>query len=365
MTQQPLTAGPADTSPQTSSTVVRPVQAFDMDAMIGLMEAIYPKLRADREFTRRYVHWKYLDLEGRDTGLPSAFVAEDEDGPCGFLGCLPFVLRVGEVTSPACWLCDWKLLDRARGRGLGRALMAAAREAIPVIASLNVTEDARRVFQSMGFTTWEAGRNWRLVARPFAYEWPARRGFRKAISVAAALGQAPRARRRTAPGAWSVERVSDVDQLSGILERCPGSGMVRAPGILGWITRYPGGGVIPAVLTNEGTPAGYALLLVDRDHLGRRRGRILELAVVPEFAAEIARAYLAATRTLIADSQVDYVNFLAPNADETRLEAAGFEPRSGVPVWLFSKSPATADSGSWRLSLLDKDNAFRGSDRLP
>jgi hypothetical protein len=108
-------------------------------------------------------------------------------------------------------------------------------------------------------------------------------------------------------------------------------------------------------------PAGYAVLLHDEDRLGRRRGRILDLGVRERHQA--ASVYAGLAWHLENERDVDYVETVAPTARRAALEAAGFERRRPVTLWLHGSDPAPEDP--WLVSLVDKDDAFRGSTRVP
>ena len=115
--------------------------------------ALYPGLQADPVLAESFYRWKYFDLEGRDTGYPSAFVAEASQGLAGFLGCLPFRIENQTQRFPAAWLVDWHLLPEFKGLGLGAQLLTCAMSVIPTLASIGITADAQKDSLRLVFIT--------------------------------------------------------------------------------------------------------------------------------------------------------------------------------------------------------------------
>ncbi len=367
-------------SPPTGVTGVaalRPLQRGDRDRVTAFMLRVYPGLAREPEFAARYYEWKYFDVEGRDTGLPTGFVAEDAEGMAGFIGCLPFRLRRGESRSPAAWIADWHLLPRARGRGVGRALLRTAMDAIPMLACVNGSEDAERIYAAEGFLRWDAGRSWLRVRRPIVYEWPHRRGPRKALGLLRSAQWA-----MYALGATTFTRTSRL--LSGdivgadaepeALRVCRDArydGMVRDGGYLRWLERSPAAAVTRILLRSGERAVGHALVQDDVDGLGRRRRRILDVLLEDERMEWVTSAYVIAAGWPRpkgegkGEGEADYIDCVVPARHDAALRAAGFRRRGIDRLWIHGKELRYESGERWLLSLADKDDAFRGSGVVP
>jgi hypothetical protein len=340
--------------------MIRALQDSDRDLLARYMQTLYPVMARDPDFASSYYAWKYFDLGGRDTGYPSGFLAEDDAGIRGFIGCMPFTLRRRDARIPAGWIADWHLSTRARGTGLGRALLRHAASTVPALACVGGTPDAERIFAEEGFRAYRCAGRWLRVRRPVAFEWPARRGARKPLGLYRAAGHFRARLRAVDAGGVTMHVSSDPD--ADLLAQPGYDGLDRDSGYLAWLGRAPAGGATLAALRGGQDPAGYALLLSDRDALARRRGRILDLGVRDE--AVSGAAYAAAARHLEVERHADYVETIAPLRRSRALETAGFRPRGPVTLWLRDGIGASSDD-RWVVSLADKDDAYRGSDRVP
>jgi GNAT superfamily N-acetyltransferase len=347
---------------------VRPAVAEDLVRIVSLAATRLPLLGRDLAFAERYFRWKYFDLAGRDTGYPSGFVAEDAQGISGFLGCLPFTLQVDGWCAAGGWIADWSLATRARGKGIGRALLATARDMIPALACVEGTPEAQALFRAEGFQSWESGRSWLWIDRPVAYEWPRRSGFRRILGLVRATEHVTRrlskasllataGRLETLESRW--DEVGERFDLTGAE-----SGARRTAGYLQWLGRSPAADTRVHRLSGGGTDIGVALTHRDRDVLGRQRARILELVVAGP-RAMLADAYAAVARALVRNDHADYIDLVAPIGHDAALRAAGFTPRSTRRLWLRRSEPHAFATPSWRLTLVDKDDAFRSSWRVP
>ncbi len=105
-----------------------------------------PQRNADRTF----------DLLIKGTPYASCLIAEDGDGqPCGY--CLLALTWSNEAGGLCVWLEEIMVSEVCRGKGIGKALISAAREKYKEAARfrLEVTENNKHAFslyQKLGFT---------------------------------------------------------------------------------------------------------------------------------------------------------------------------------------------------------------------
>jgi len=341
---------------------VRGVRESDQPALVAFLTEAYPEWRENPSLAARYYAWKYFDLDGRATNFPSALIAEDEQGIAGMIGCLPFALRRRGITSPAGWISDWRLASRSRGQGLGRELLRRAIAAIPTLACVNGSEEAERLYAEFGLSCRECARTWLLVRHPLRYEWPRRRGVRKPAGLVRAAQHAARGR---APEARATVDVRLVEASLGILaqgaEEWPAySGLVRHAGYLAWLGRSPVAALRAFAVEVDSETIGYLLMQSDVDYLGRRRARILDVLTAATEAETARQIFALAVATA---PEADYIDATLPHRLGAAAQAAGFSPRDGARLWL--TTPLHGDEEDWHVTLLDKDDAFRGARFVP
>ena len=347
---------------------IRPVAPTDLEALAAFMEAVHPRLTSTPGLATSFYRWKYFDLEGRATGYPQAMLAEDGDGVLGFIGCLPFLLRYAGISYPAAWIADWHLAPRGRGVGLGRALLRQAMDAIPSLACVNGSSQAESVFRTSGFQGWTAARSFSKVVRPLAYEWPRRHGARKPLALSRAVQHWWKGAFAD-PAADGCEGLAldsgNDDQAPAVLSASRLNGMVRSPEYLAWLARAPVANTRMRRLRHAGVPVGYVFTQRDRDRLGRRRARVLDLVLVSGGPELLSKAYLLVAEELASAGQVDYVEFRTPLAVHEELKVRGLREGVEVRFWLKTAAFSAPATTQWLISLADKDDAFREAGSIP
>lgn len=351
-----------------AGTELRPLLDGDLPLLVAFMLDAFPSFGADAAAAERFYRWKYFDTAGRDTGNPTAFAALDASGIAGFLGALPFWVRVEGKCHPAAWICDWRLAKRARGRGLGRALLDMAMETIPMLACINGSADAEAIYRKRGFHCWAISAHFIRIFRPFAYEWPRRTGARRLLGIlrGAQLGA------RRAPGIGHSRARSLRGDVAAALDERPctpaaprGDGPVHDAGYVGWIARSPVASVRTLSVQRGGESLAGGLAHVDVDRYGRRRGRILQLDFDPRAALCRDASYDSVAMLLRDRARVVYLDLKAPLRHAGALAAAGFTPAQVDRLWLAPTASAGVRGDEWELNLLDKDDAFRDGIRIP
>ena len=99
---------------------IRPLQASDLEAWVRLRNALWPshsgdELREDAERMLGGDATPYLKIQ--------TFVAEDEDGLCGFLEASLRGNAEGCATSPVGYIEGWYVIPNLRGEGVGGTVL--------------------------------------------------------------------------------------------------------------------------------------------------------------------------------------------------------------------------------------------------
>ena len=134
---------------------IRPFTPADEQTYLELAAAFY----ADGDAVDHPVppHHAKRTFDALMSGIPfaDAFLAEDDDGtPLGFT--LLAITWSNEAGGLTVWVEELLVLEAARGKGVGRALMDAVRKAYPAACRfrLEVTRDNRRaiaLYASLGY----------------------------------------------------------------------------------------------------------------------------------------------------------------------------------------------------------------------
>ncbi|MEM7344832.1 MAG: GNAT family N-acetyltransferase [Chloroflexota bacterium] len=348
---------------------IRPIQNSDLTALVQLQSGVHPEWRTDSAFAEAFYNWKYFDLTGRDTGYPAALVANDEQGMVGFLGCMPFMLQYHDQQVETGWIADWMLAERGHGQGIGKKLLQTAVDTIPAMACVDGSEAGQHMFRKLGFQEWDCARGWLQINHPFAYEWPTRTGWRKPLGFYRALQHRGSSRPNLSPSNTSTEiRLGDVISLEKdtfVFEPYQRDGLVRTLDYMRWLTRCPAASTYFQLILISGDIAGYLFSQIDQDTWGRQRGRILELRLKPEVSNLLTDAWQSASRSLIQTHQLDYLDTVTSLSETEALQQAGFTPRRIKKFWLKTKAFTYGSQDQWYLTLVDKDDAFRGAGLVP
>ncbi|MCB9895037.1 MAG: GNAT family N-acetyltransferase [Planctomycetes bacterium] len=104
---------------------IRPIEPADLEAWVRMRNALWPnhssdELRDDAERMLKGDATPYLKIQ--------TFIAEDDDGPCGFLEASLRGNAEGCSTSPVGYIEGWYVMADLRGEGVGRALVKAAED---------------------------------------------------------------------------------------------------------------------------------------------------------------------------------------------------------------------------------------------
>ncbi len=318
-----------------------------------------------RNYTPEALGWKYFKNRGPWIG-PRSFIVQADGRVLAHLG-----VTTTEFVSPqnpalkvtAVYPVDW--LSNEQGGMLGAMLMLKAFSRGAVQYSLGSTESGRKVLIGCGFKAICTVPTFYKVFRPANYPvWSLIHGPQRFLKGAALfavdLSRSVLPRRlRNAAVDLQLEPVQKFpEEISGLLgwSQHQFVSTSRAPELLNYFLRPPGGGVGGWLCKREGRLAGFALTSVgERD--GVRIGKILDCFLAEADAAAWESAIQALTGKL-ADAGCDVAQTLGSTPWLQRaLRANGYFPRGCGTFFLRDMQNLVPLNLPFHLTLLDGDQA--------
>jgi len=295
-----------------------------------------------------YWKWHYLENPNTRTDDIPLWVVVCGEGIVGQLATIPAPIKVGRETRPAMWILDFIVREDFRGKGLGKRLVAAAREKYPTAMTLGINEQSSGLFQSMGWVEmgWihryqkllYAGNGLKGAARipPLRgllnlMSAPMRRGGERAarlerytVKSIAAFGEEFDELWERASGQWACAVRRDARTLGWQFRQQPGKrfetvGLYDKERLVGYVVLFFRKGLARAG-TNAGTVAGPAKAAISDFFYERENGGEIVDALIE---VALRRAIELRAGSLVTD--------VLDGIAEQRLKKHGF--------WRIRKSP--------------------------
>jgi|GEM_PF-3221212 len=323
----------------------------------------------------------------------SAHVWVDGDAVLGHGAYRVEPVRIAGRTLRGAWFMDWHVAPEARGRGGGKALLAAYPQEADVLLALRGTAMSRARFRRWG---WRRAVEATHFLLPLSGDLLARRrewqGAAGLAGRAAGRAMAWRARRRVGacallpdedlcvtdgpPAACGEAQVSSPiheEQTAGnrkergaqdMIGTPPHSGAVRTVQGYAYRCGFPGVRCRTYAVQGpeSGAPVARAVALLDTDPAGLSRAKLLDAAVAPDARPRLLASFVCAVVADLAGQAVACVEALAPPGPLARaLRQAGFLRRGWAGLWAHPVNDVCAaaldraDPGTWTLGLYDSD----------
>ena len=138
-------------------------------------------------------------------------------------------------------------------------------------------------------------------------------------------------------------------------------GPVHDNGYIHWVTRSPVAKIGIYSIFHFSEPVGTVLVHRDIDRLERKRTRILDIFLLQVFEESFAEIIGDLIDELIAQFEIDYIDAEFPIYMAKWLKQAGLNSNVTKTLWYWSRQIQYDDNAHWGLTLLDKDDTFRGS----
>lgn len=119
----------------------------EREALLAFLREAYAE--DPRKSDPAYWQWHYLENPHTSPDDVPLWIVKDGERIVGQTATLPVELKLGEENRRAIWILDFIVNAEYRGKGLGKRLVAAARDACPTMFALGFNEQSERVLRSL------------------------------------------------------------------------------------------------------------------------------------------------------------------------------------------------------------------------
>lgn len=306
-----------------SDPFVRPVRDADLGAVLAMLGVEWPAIDWPRRFQRAWG-------EGAAVvpSLPRGFVHEHAGEVLGYFGSIALPYQVAGAASTACIATSLCVQPKARGKGIGQALVRAF-DAQPCALRINSTPNVQsaRLFASLGYSPIDAAAGRHVLAharQPFGAlrrAWRARgRGAMRALGALLPPDKTP------APALHCTPLRGPSDELDALWTEhraAHPTTLWRSSAVLRWLLFADPRVTVIGCRSTDGSLRGYAAFRVDR-------GELRQVDVFPAHDDAVLVALALAGIHHAADAGTPVVRFLSvPERTADQLRQHHCEPVAG------------------------------------
>jgi GNAT superfamily N-acetyltransferase len=131
----------------TGEVQIKQFELREREALLSFLREAYAE--DPRKSDPAYWQWHYLENPHTDPEDVPLWIVKNGETIVGQTATLPVELKLGAETRRSIWILDFIVNAEYRGRGLGKRLVAAARDACPTMFALGFNEQSERVLRSL------------------------------------------------------------------------------------------------------------------------------------------------------------------------------------------------------------------------
>jgi len=126
---------------------IKQFELADEEALLSFLREAYPD--DPRKSEPAYWRWHYLENPNTRPDDVPLWLLKRGDEVVSQAATLPVELKLGEETRRSIWILDFIVNAEYRGKGLGKRLVAAARDACPTMFALGFNSQSEAVLRSL------------------------------------------------------------------------------------------------------------------------------------------------------------------------------------------------------------------------
>ncbi|HEX8143525.1 MAG TPA: GNAT family N-acetyltransferase [Pyrinomonadaceae bacterium] len=345
---------------------IKQFELAEREALLSFLRQAYAE--DPRKSDPAYWQWHYLENpHTRPEDVPLWIVKNGEE-IVGQAATLPVELKLGDETRRAIWILDFIVNAEYRGKGLGKRLVAAARDAYPTMFALGFNEQSERVLRSLGWVMM--GRISRYHRLLFPGEALGELSSLGPVRGALNLGYAPfrpRPASKLSTGSATLREVTSFDTAFDALwqeasQRWP-CAVVRRASFLEWqFMRQPGKKFDVLGLYERERLLGYVVLFfrkAERAGGSAPKAAISDLFYRADASVDVVAELLQAALSLAIERRAGslVIDVLDPRVEE-RLKHLGFWQIKNSPQFMTyapDRQDLMYDMRNWFLTRADSD----------
>jgi len=343
---------------------IKQFELAEREALLSFLREAYPE--DPRKSDRAYWEWHYLENPHTHTDDIPLWVVKSGERIVGQAATLPVELKLGQERRRSIWILDFIVNAEYRGQGLGKRLVAAAREACPTMFALGFNEQSEAVLRRLDWVMMgRISRYHRLLFPGDALgELPST--VRKALNVGYAPFR-PRSLQPDLSAGLTIREVNRFDAAFDALWRAAAGrwpcAVVREARFLEWqFMRQPGKKFDVLGLYDGEQLLGYVVLFfrkAEREGGVAPKASISDLCYRADVSTDVALELLRAALRLALERRAGslVIDVLDPRVEE-RLNRFGFWRISNSPQFMTyvpDRQDLMYDMSKWFLTRADSD----------
>ncbi|HEX8773369.1 MAG TPA: GNAT family N-acetyltransferase [Pyrinomonadaceae bacterium] len=343
------------------------IKQFELQEREALLSYLSEAYAEDpRKSDPAYWQWHYLENPHTNVDDVPLWLVKDGERIVGQTATLPVELQLGGETRRAIWILDFIVNAEYRGKGLGKRLVAAARDACPTMFALGFNEQSERVLRSLKWVMM--GRISRYHRLLFPGEALGELSGLGPVRGALNLGYAPfRPRARVSPARVALREVTSFDDSFDALwqeaSRQWPCAVVRRASFLEWqFMRQPGKRFDVLGLYEQDALLGYVVLFfrkAERAGGSPPKAAISDICYRLDASTDVVEELLQGALRLALERRAGslVIDVLDPHV-ESRVRRMGFWQIKNSPQFMTyceDRGDLMYDMSHWFLTRADSD----------
>ena len=314
-----------------------------------------------------YFKWKYLDKAEQN----SALLVKDNGSVVALCGNIPFVLDYGNQSLKAGWISDFNVSETQQGKGLGKLALSAVINNNEATACLIATKQAEIVYKKLGMLMDNSPHLYLFIVNKRRFKVaktnsPIKKLAHHILNLFNNHKNIPEITPSISLAFDETERFNESYNdywINNVIDNKL-IAMRRYADNLNHFLAYPIPGTTAYIIKNNNTILGHALIRVETDVYGLKRGRIIDL-ILPfnnNYYSTMESCIRYLLQKMINKDRVDYIEAIASHPIQKKGYLNNhFIDRSTLNLWYIINNSKQPIEHQWVTSFLDKDNALRGA----